>query len=422
MPAAEQTHTPTPEEIMEYLDGEGTAASREAIGTHLASCAACRAIADDQLGLSDTARAWQVGAAPASLRPPAETRTRAFAPRVPLYRRSRILLAGLSAAAAILILVSINARQLRGRQAAATAVDALSVRTESAIPSAAAGRVAGNGQGGVPGGVVGGVVGGLPEAPPPPPPRAPLYDQAGRPAQGQATATRQRGPSIIRTATLSIVARDFNGVREAVEGLVTQAGGFIDQMTVTGDASTARTLRGTLRVPGDRLPDTLARLRQLGQVVEDTQGAQDVADQIVDLDARLASARATEQRLTELLRTRTGRLSDVLEVERELTRVRLDIERLDAEKTNLGRRVSYATIGVTISEERKAGLDGPLSLATRLRIATADGLEAAFESITLTVLLLLRAGPTLLLWAGAAAIAWLVARRFRRGSEAEPSA
>ena len=65
----------------------------------------------------------------------------------------------------------------------------------------------------------------------------------------------------------------------------------------------------------------------------------------MDLDARLASARATEKRLTELLANRTGRLSDVLDVERELARVRLDIERLDAEKTNIGRRVTYATIG-----------------------------------------------------------------------------
>src|SRR5436190_5366669 len=421
MPAVEHTHTPTPEEIMEYLDGEGTAASRDAIGTHLASCAACRTIADEQLGLSDTARAWQAGPAPASLRPPADTRSRALAPQVPLYRRSRIILAGLSAAAAVLILVSINARQQRRPfSPAAAAIDHLAVRPESDVPSAAAGRVAGIARGGVPGGVVGGVVGGLPEAPAAP--ALQLRDQASSAAQGQAGTLRQGGPSIIRTATLSIVAKDFGGVRASVEALVTQAGGFIDQMTVTGDTSTARTLRGTLRVPGDRLADTLARLRQLGQVVEDTQGSQDVTDQLVDLDARLASARATEQRLAELLRTRTGRLSDVLEVERELTRVRLDIERLDAEKANVGRRVSYATIGVTISEERKAGLDGPLSLATRLRIATADGLEAAYESITLTVLLLLRAGPTLLLWAGAAAIAWLAARRFRRGSAAEPSA
>jgi hypothetical protein len=170
-----------------------------------------------------------------------------------------------------------------------------------------------------------------------------------------------------------------------------------------------------LRVPGERLADALARLRQLGQVVEDTQGSEDVTDQIVDLGARLASAHATEQRLTELLRHRTGKLSDVLEVERELARVRLDIERLDAEKTNVGRRVSYAAIGVTITEERKAGLDpGPLSLATRIRIAAADGLESALETIALTVLFLLRAGPSLVLWGAAGVSIWLVLRRRTR--------
>lgn len=188
-------------------------------------------------------------------------------------------------------------------------------------------------------------------------------------------------------------------------------------MTVTGDKTTARELRGTVRVPGDHMAAALTRLRQIGQAVEDTQGSQDVTDHIVDLDARLASARATEQRLKELLQTRTGKLSDVLEVERELTRVRLDIERLDAEKTNAGRRVSYATIDVTIREERKAGLEaGPLPISTRLRIAAADGLAAAIESLAVTTLFLLRAGPTLLLWGVAAAAGWLLLRQFRGSS------
>jgi hypothetical protein len=216
---------------------------------------------------------------------------------------------------------------------------------------------------------------------------------------------------VIRTATLRIVAKEFGGVRAAVEGIVSQAGGFVDQMTVTGDNAAARELRGTLRVPGDRMAATLASLRAIGQVVEDTQGSEDVTDQIVDLDARLTSARATEKRLTELLASRTGKLSDVLEVEREITRVRLDIERLDAEKTNMGRRVSYATIDVSIAEERKEGLVGPLSLATRIRIAAADGLESALEGVTETILFVLRAGPSLIMWASVAAFVWLVVRR-----------
>lgn len=183
-------------------------------------------------------------------------------------------------------------------------------------------------------------------------------------------------------------------------------------VTITGDNTTARELRGTIRVPGGHMAATLTRLRQVGQVVEDTQGSQDVTDHIVDLDARLSSARATEQRLKELIHTRTGKLSDVLEVERELTRVRLDIERLEADKTNVGRRVNYATIDVTIGEERKAGLEaGPLPIATRLRVAAADRLASAIESAALAVLFLLRAGPTLVFWGVGAGLTWLLVRR-----------
>jgi hypothetical protein len=386
MPAAEHTHSPTPEEIMEYVDGEGTAASREAIGAHLASCAACRAVAAEQRSLSDAARAWTVDAPPASLHLPAAGDAHVIVARTRAWYRSPVVVSSLAAAAVVLLVVSVPLREgLTGAKRA---------RMESA-PA----RVAAQGRGGYVAGVA----------------RersaAPVPQAVDSLSQGVAAP---RTPAVIRTATLRVVVKEFGGVRTTVEAIVSQAGGFIDHMTVTGDNTAARELSGVVRVPGDRMAATLARLRQIGQVVEDTQGSQDVTDHIVDLDARLVSARATEQRLKELLQTRTGKLSDVLEVERELTRVRLDIERLDAEKTNVGRRVSYATIAVTISEERKAGLDaGPLPIRTRIRIAAADGLASALESIALMTLLLLRAGPTLVIWSVVVAAGWLLFRRVR---------
>jgi anti-sigma factor RsiW len=400
MPADSHPHSPTPEEIMAYLDGETPPASRAIIETHLAGCKECEMVADSFRRVSQRAAEWTVEPSPASMRMPEGPLARPQRARVLAWRPSRFVLAGLTAAAAVLVVISLNdGPRARSRTAAARAqsapVDAIAF--DRPLPNVLAGRAAGRGGG------AGGVVGELSQVPALAAPQA---------AEGAAPV---RNPSVIRTARLQIVAKDFGGVRAAVESVVTQAAGFIDQMTITGDTSTARVLRGTLRVPGDRLADALARLRQLGQVVEDTQGSEDVTDQIVDLGARLASAHATEQRLTELLRNRTGKLSDVLEVERELARVRLDIERLDAEKTNVGRRVSYATISVTIAEERKAGLDaGPLSLATRIRIAAADGLESALESVALTVLFLLRAGPSLVLWGAAGASIWLVLRRRTR--------
>jgi hypothetical protein len=230
-------------------------------------------------------------------------------------------------------------------------------------------------------------------------------------------AAQTRTAAVIRTAQLALVAKDFPAARAAVDALILRVGGFADHLAVSEDMGTAHTLRGVLRVPGDRLNEALTQLRALGHVMNDQQQAQDVADQLVDLDARLSSSRATEQRLIDLMQNRTGRLSDVLEVEREITRVRLDIERLAAEKQSLGRRVSYATIDLTIAEERKAGLEpGPLPLMTQLRIAAADGLQSAVDTVVATTLLGLRAGPSLLIWGCAASAVWLFVRRVRAGT------
>jgi hypothetical protein len=413
MPADSHPHSPTPEDIMAFLDGETPPEARAAIDTHLRTCRECEMVADSFRRVTERAVEWGVEPSPAAMRIPDGPIARPQRARLLAWRPSRAVLAGLTAAAALLVVVSLNQRrQPPPSRVSAAPVDAIATRAGSPAPDDRRAGLSGT---------AGGVVGGVPQAGPArgfAPAR--LRQSAEADQQAPPAVAAPRTPAVIRTATLQIVVKDFGSVRSAVEGIVSQSAGFIDQMTVTGDISTARILRGTLRVPADRLGDALARLRQLGQVTEDTQGSEDVTDQIVDLDARLTSARATEQRLTELLRNRTGKLSDVLEVERELARVRLDIERLDAEKMNVGRRVSYAAIGVTIMEERKAGLDaGPLSLATRIRIAAADGLESALESLALTLLFLLRAGPSLVLWGTAAGFVWMFGRRIKRSSAAQ---
>jgi hypothetical protein len=393
---------------MEYLDGEGTASSRAAIGAHLATCAACQAFAAEQRGLSSELGAWQVKSAPETLRvpQPAPSRPRWRVPAWVMWPRASVVT--FSAVAGVVVLLAIGTstpkRMAAPNAGAPVAPNAHAIAmpegaTDSLVSAAPNGprktaRVAGE------------VGGGLPVAKP---------VAAPKPAPESSPSTPPTVRALIRTATLQIVANDFAGVRAAVEGIVADANGFADQMSMSADPGAARVLRATLRVPGDRLNAALDRLRALGQVTADQQGAEDVSDQIVDLDARLKNARATEQRLTDILRERTGKLSDVLEVEQEVARVRLEIEQLDAQKTNMTRRVAYAAITVTISEERKAGLDsGPLSLLTQIRVASADGLQNVVDTLVGVMLFALRAGPTLILWGLAVVIGWMALKRARR--------
>ena len=381
MADTDRTHSPTPEELMAFIDGESTADARAAIERHVASCEECRRLMNDLRATSSTTALWAVEHAPATLRAPRPTRVRSWALPA-LSWRPGFQVISLGLAASVLVIVGQVFHLKNTRSEATRAVDKISV--DDSLTRVAPFKQSQS--------------------------ESLSTEAAQTVVPTQAAAPRQ--PSVIRTATLRLVAKDFDAARGSVETIVGQTGGFLDQITVNGAAGTARTLTGTLRVPANRLTDALARLRQLGQVTEDTQGSEDVTDQIVDLDARLANARATEQRLNDILKNRTGKLSDVLDVERELARVRLEIERMDAERVNIGRRVSYATITLEIGEERKAGLEaGPLSLGTRLRVAAADGVEAALESVVAAVLFVLRAGPATIIWVGLGASIWIAGRQ-----------
>jgi len=425
MPATNRVHSPTPEELMAFLDGESSGDTHAAIEAHVVACAECRQVISDFRTVNLTMAAWQPDSAPVTLRPPrvAGVARASRIPRLFSWRTAYLVLP--AGAVAVTIFLIVGARYSTGIRTGATRAKA-EARSQSASdqvsvvngPTAAnlerKGPLARDAFGRVTGRLPAGSAGGRPETPAK---GVAEMDSllAGQPPRVPPANVGPRQPSIIRTATLRLVASDFNAARASVESIVAQAAGFIDQITVNGAPGAARTLTGSLRVPATRMSDALARLRQLGPVTEDTQGSEDVTDQLVDLDARLTNARATEQRLNDILKARTGKLSDVLQVEQEISRVRLEIEQMDAQRVNMGRRVSYATITIEIDEIRKAGLEsGPLSLPTRLRVAAADGLEAALESIVGTVLFILRAGPALVLWLAAGIFAWTLGRRVIR--------
>ncbi|HEY9736269.1 MAG TPA: DUF4349 domain-containing protein, partial [Trichocoleus sp.] len=95
----------------------------------------------------------------------------------------------------------------------------------------------------------------------------------------------------------------------------------------------------TLRVPQQNLDRALEELRQLGDIQQQSISADDVSDQLVDLEARLRNLRQSEAALLKIM-DRSGKIPEVLEVSRELSTVRDSIERLDAQKQQLKRQVA----------------------------------------------------------------------------------
>lgn len=215
----------------------------------------------------------------------------------------------------------------------------------------------------------------------------------------QTAETAALKPMIARTAEVTLTARDFERTRTALEDVLKRHRGYIGQLNVSTPAGAGRSIEATLRVPADQLEAALAEIRKLGRVESESQNGEEVTAQYVDLDARLNNSRNTEQRLTELLRERTGKLSDVLAVEVEISRVRGEIERMEAEQKSLLKRVDFATLNVSVHEDYQAQLNlAPSSMASRMWNAAVSGYRSLVEGLVAVVVFLLSWGPSLLIW------------------------
>jgi hypothetical protein len=175
------------------------------------------------------------------------------------------------------------------------------------------------------------------------------------------------GAMLVRHGQASVEVRRLDDAVTKVRQTAAQFGGFVANTAVTGGKDQQRAATLEIRVPTGQFDALLAALGGLGKVESVSATAEDVADEYVDLGARVGNARRVEARLVEMLGTRTGKLSEVLTVEQELRRVREEIERYDARLKWLERRTALSSLDVSIHEplpliERQPG-PGPLAEA-----------------------------------------------------------
>ncbi|HZR28678.1 MAG TPA: DUF4349 domain-containing protein [Terriglobales bacterium] len=214
-------------------------------------------------------------------------------------------------------------------------------------------------------------------------------------------STAPNGPMIVRTAALSLTTKEFDKARGGMEEILKRHGGYMGQLNVSAPSESGRSLTATLQVPSDQLDATLAELKKLGRVEGESQNGEEVTQRYVDLQARIVNARNTEAQLTDILRNRTGKLSDVLAVEEEISRVRGEIERMEAERKNLAHQVDFATLNATLTEEYEDQLQAvPVSTFTRIRNAAVEGYTSVTEGVISVVLFLFAYGPSILVWGG----------------------
>jgi len=155
---------------------------------------------------------------------------------------------------------------------------------------------------------------------------------------------------VIRTGTASIRIDSLEPALATLRVLAARVGGYVANTSVQAGPAQYRQATLEIKVPAARFDDLVAGLEPIGKVEAVNVTAEDVGEEFVDVSARVANAKRLESRLIELLATRTGRLQDVLSVERELARVREEIERYEGRLRYLRSRSAMSTLSITVHE------------------------------------------------------------------------
>ncbi|MFF1692879.1 DUF4349 domain-containing protein [Streptomyces sp. NPDC058257] len=166
------------------------------------------------------------------------------------------------------------------------------------------------------------------------------------------------GTHIIRTATLTVRVKDVPKALDEARAAATDAGGVVGDETTDRDGRGHERSRIVLRVPQDRYEEVLTSLEGTGRLIERKAKAQDVTDQVVDVESRVKSQRASVARVRELMDKAT-KLSDVVSLEGELSSRQSELEALLAQQSSLKDRTSLSTITLSLSESavKKADAD-----------------------------------------------------------------
>jgi Domain of unknown function (DUF4349) len=187
--------------------------------------------------------------------------------------------------------------------------------------------------------------------------RAPVQGGAGdsapqqeKPGAAGAENISQPGVdrTLVRTATIALTAADVGDVVDSARGIAIAAGGYAGQEEVRESSATL-----TLRIPSDQFDEALTDLSGLGDVVSRRQSAEDVTEQVVDLDSRIATQRASVDRVRTLL-AKAATVDEIVRIEQELTTREADLESLEQRMTSLSGQAAMSTVTLTVDKKNKA--------------------------------------------------------------------
>jgi hypothetical protein len=200
--------------------------------------------------------------------------------------------------------------------------------------------------------------------------------------------------SIIYTGEITVRVSDVDAAARSATELAARYGGFVggDRRSDPGDPGEARATLA-LRIPADEFTAAVNELSELGDEESREIQTEDVTEEVVDLQTRIATARASVER-TRVLLERADSIDDIVAVEAELSEREAALASLQARQRRLADLSTLSTITATLLAQEAE----PAAAEDEDRTGFLAGLAAGWRGFTASVTVLLTGFGVLLPW------------------------
>lgn len=239
---------------------------------------------------------------------------------------------------------------------------------------------------------------------------------AGRLSSSTKTAPAASGVDrkLVFRAEIDLAVEDFNGFARRLDELLQEFEAYVAHSSLAGLPDAPRRGEWRIRVPVAQFKGLRQAIEGVGEVHRIQTSSEDVSEEFFDVEARIRNAQHEEARLVALLEDRAATLEAVLSVEREIARVRGEIERMQGRLRVLGSLSALSTIELRVDELRGYLPEQSPSFAVRLERSFGGSLAALGRLLQSFVMALALAMPWLIFWGLPAALIAVLLRRVRR--------
>jgi hypothetical protein len=248
-----------------------------------------------------------------------------------------------------------------------------------------------------------------------PPPQVKARGQAGGAEQGQG-ADQAPERKVIFTARVELIVDDFDGAEAELLKLVKDRRGYVASSDLQGTPGSPRTGTWTVRVPAATFEDFLDASARLGELRHSATDSQDVTDAYYDLQAHIKNDESREEGLRKLIQSKasTGKLEDLLAIDRELSAVRGKIDTQKGQIQRWDKEVAFSTATITMRDRRGYVPPVQLGFGGTVGKTFSSSLEALVSFGKMLVLAAVAVAPWLAVLAVLGAPLWFGRRRWLR--------